>query len=62
MKPGERPSFTDEPGVGIQVDVGGASKGTIEGDDFARALLFIRLGAHPPDAGLKSALLGGACE
>jgi hypothetical protein len=62
MNTGERLSFTYEPGAGIEVDVGGDSKGTIEGDDFARAFLSIWLGAHPPNAGLKSGLLGGACE
>ena len=39
MKTGERLTFTHKPGGGIQVDVGGATKGTIKGDDFARAFL-----------------------
>jgi hypothetical protein len=62
MKNGQRLTFTHAPGKGIQVDVGGAAKGTIEGDDFARAFLSIWLGPHPPNAGLKAGLLGGACS
>ena len=53
--------FTHKPGAGIQVDVNGTVKGTIPGDDFARAFLSIWLGAHPPNAGLKAGLLGGDC-
>jgi hypothetical protein len=33
----------------------------IKGDDFATAFLSIWLGPHPPNADLKSGLLGGAC-
>lgn len=62
MKTGERLSFTHNPGHGVQVDVGGAAKGTVEGDDFAKALLSIWLGAHPPNASLKAGLLGGPCR
>ena len=62
MKSGERLTFTHKPGAGIQVDVGGALKGTVEGDDFAKAFLSIWLGAHPPNASLKAGLLGGPCE
>src|SRR5215831_18638562 len=61
MKAGEQMSFTHRPGKGIAVDIGEAPKGMIEGDDFARALLSIWLGAHPPNAGLKAGLLGGPC-
>jgi len=43
------------------VDVNGAVKGTIAGDDFARALFAIWLGARPPNAELKTGLLGGPC-
>ena len=60
MKTGERLTFSQEAGGGIQVNVGGTAKGMNEGDDFARAFLSIRLGAHPPNAGLKAGLLGGA--
>ena len=61
MKTGQRLTFTHKPGVGIQVEVNGTVKGTIPGDDFARAFLAIWLGAHPPNAGLKAGLLGGDC-
>jgi hypothetical protein len=61
MKSGERLSFTFKPGAGVLVDVGGAAKGTVEGDDFAKALLSVWLGAHPPNASLKAGLLGGHC-
>jgi len=61
MKKGQRLTFVHKPGAGIQVDVNGAAKGTIEGDDFARALLSIWLGPKPPNPGVKTGLLGGAC-
>jgi hypothetical protein len=61
MKTGERLRFAYKPGAGTRVDVGGAVKGTIAGDDFARALFSIWLGASPPNAGLKAGLLGGEC-
>ena len=62
MKSGQRLTFIHKPGAGIQVDVNGTVKGTIKGDDFATAFLSIWLGANPPNTGLKSGLLGGACE
>ena len=61
MKTGQRLTFTHKPGLGIQVDANGTVKGTIKGDDFAKAFLSIWLGANPPNAGIKSGLLGGAC-
>jgi hypothetical protein len=62
VKTGERLSFIRRPGVGIEVDVNGAVKGTIAGEDFARAFISIWLGAMPPNPELKSGLLGGDCE
>ena len=62
MKSGERMSFTYKPGSGVLVDVSGTAKGTIEGDDFAKALLSIWLGTHPPNSELKAGLLGGPCR
>lgn len=53
--------FTRRPGAGIQVQVNGTVKGTIAGDDFARAFVAIWLGAVPPNPELKSGLLGGEC-
>jgi hypothetical protein len=61
MQSGQRLTFIHTPGAGIQVDVNGTVKGTIKGDDFATAFLSIWLGPHPPNPGLKSGLLGGAC-
>jgi hypothetical protein len=37
-------------------------KGLITGDDFATAFRSMWLGTHPPNAGLKSGLLGGVCD
>jgi hypothetical protein len=61
METGQRLTFTRLPGAGIQVDVNGVVKGTIPGDDFARALMSIWLGPNPPNPELKSGLLGGPC-
>lgn len=62
MKSGQRLTFIHKPGAGLQVEVNGTVQGTIPGDDFATAFLSIWLGTHPPNPGLKSGLLGGACE
>jgi hypothetical protein len=61
MKSGERLTFTHWPSRGVQVIVGGAAKGTVEGDDFAKAFFSIWLGPHPPSSDLKAGLLGGPC-
>ncbi|NJN40666.1 MAG: hypothetical protein HC807_07365 [Gammaproteobacteria bacterium] len=61
MKTGEQLRFAHRPGAGTQVDVKGAARGTVAGDDFARALFAIWLGPNPPNADLKAGLLGGAC-
>lgn len=47
------------PGSGTRVSVNGEVKGTIAGDEFARALVRIWLGEQPADASLKRAMLGG---
>ena len=62
VQTGQRLLFVRRPGSGIQVSINGAVKGTIEGDDFARAFIAIWLGAAPPNPQLKSGLLGGTCE
>ncbi len=62
MKTGQRVVFVRKPGTGLQVSVNGVVKGTVTGDDFSRALFLIWLGPEPPNAELKSGLLGGACE
>lgn len=61
VKTGQRLRMVFEPGKGVLVAINGAAKGTIAGDDFARALLSIWLGPEPPNDGLKAGLLGGAC-
>lgn len=61
IKTGERLTFIHKPGAGISVNVNGAVKGTIPGDDFAKAFLSIWLGADPPNPEIKAGLLGGAC-
>lgn len=61
MKMGQRLRLAHKPGAGVQVDIDKAVKGAIKGDDFARALFSIWLGANPPNQELKDGLLGGAC-
>jgi hypothetical protein len=61
VKTGDRLIFIHKPGAGIQFGVNGAMKGTIEGDDFAKALLSIWLGTYPPNPEVKAGLLGGPC-
>lgn len=61
IKTGQRLSFSFKPGTGVQVNVDGTVKGTINGDDFGKALLSVWLGAEPPNAEIKVGLLGGAC-
>lgn len=62
VKTGQSLTFVRLPGAGIQVSVNAVVKGTISGDDFARAFLAIWLGATPPNPELKSGLLGGECD
>jgi len=61
VKTGERLTFIHKPGTGLQADVNGTVKGTIKGDDFAKAFLSIWLGADPPNPEVKAGMLGGAC-
>jgi len=61
VKTGEKLTFTNKPGAGVTVNVNGAVKGTIKGDDFAKAFLAIWLGADPPNPEIKAGMLGGAC-
>ena len=61
VKSGQQMVFSFKPGAGVQVSVNGAAKGTIKGDDFAKALLSIWLGPEPPNPEIKAGLLGGAC-
>src|SRR6185312_2909860 len=59
VQSGQRLTFVRHPATGIQVSVNGTIKGTIAGDDFARAFIAIWLGATPPNPELKNGLLGG---
>jgi hypothetical protein len=61
VKSGQRLTFTRLPGEGLTFQVDGTTKGTLAGDDFARAFLLIWLGEHPPTLEVKNGLLGGAC-
>lgn len=54
-------TFTYVPGSGTHAAFGGRERGVVPGVDFARAFFGIWLGSHPPNAGLKRGLLGGAC-
>jgi hypothetical protein len=60
LRTGQQMTFTSRPGVGVQVNVSGTEKGTVSGDDFAKAFLSIWLG-NPPNPEIKAGLLGGAC-
>jgi hypothetical protein len=62
MKTGQRLRSVHKPGAGVQADIDNAVKGTIRGDDFAKALFSIWLGSHPPNPGLTAGLLGGPCD
>jgi hypothetical protein len=62
VKSGQRMTFVVKPDAGVQVDVNGTVKGTIKGDDFAKAFLSIWLGPEPPNPEIKAGLLGGACS
>jgi Chalcone isomerase-like len=59
---GQRMTFLRIPGVGIRYSLDGTVKGTIAGDDFARAFLAIWLGPSPPSEALRAGLLGGECR
>jgi hypothetical protein len=58
LEEGSQASFDYVPGQGTTVTIAGATKGTIPGADFMRALWGIWLGPKPADAGLKEGLLG----
>lgn len=58
FKKGDTLAFTYVPGRGVAVDINGARKGIIEGEDFAHSLYSIWLGPKPPTGALKRGLLG----
>ena len=55
---GDRVSLTYIPSIGTRVGINGVTKGTIPGEEFARALFSLWLGDKPFDSGFKRALLG----
>jgi hypothetical protein len=58
MHKGDVLALTVVPGEGVKAEYNGEIKGTIEGADFAKALLRIWFGPHPPGGDLKKGLLG----
>jgi hypothetical protein len=61
FKEGQQLTFTNMAGKGVTVDVNGAGGGEIDGTDFSAALLSIWIGEKPPNAELRTGLLGGGC-
>jgi len=62
VKTGQRMTFVHLPGRGVQMTLNGVLKGTLAGDDFARAFFAIWLGDSPPNPQLKRGLLGDSCS
>ena len=58
MKTGDTMSFTWRPGVGLEVAMDEKVRGTVPGDDFARALFTVWFGPEPGDENLKRGMLG----
>jgi hypothetical protein len=58
MVAGDTMIFTAVPGAGLEVIVKDRVKGVIEDEAFARDFWSIWLGPKPPNAGLKTGLLG----
>lgn len=58
MKDGDVVEMTIDPAAGTAVAINGTTKGTIDGDDFATALLKVWLGDTPPSEDFKQGLLG----
>ncbi len=58
MKVGDVVELTIVPGEGTHVALNGSEKGVVEGDDFARGILKVFIGPHPPTEDLKNGLLG----
>ena len=46
------------PAIGTEVRINGEWRGSVEGNDFFRALLKVWLGDHPVSSSLKDAMLG----
>lgn len=50
------------PGRGTEIEIAGQSRGVIEGALFGRAIFLNFIGPRPPNRGLRTGLLGGACD
>lgn len=59
MKDGDLIEMELVPGAGTTVSFNGTVRGTVEGDDFAQALLSVWLGEEPPSEDFQEGLLGG---
>ena len=59
VKTGERLVFTYVPGEGTSVEVKGAKKGQLTGQDFGETLFACWIGSVPPSEDFKKGLLGG---
>lgn len=53
--------ITYVPGRGTEIEIAGRSRGVIEGELFGRAIFRNFIGPNPPNRGLRTGLLGGAC-
>jgi hypothetical protein len=60
VKPGDRYALTYIPDEGTTLSLNGESLGSIPGDDFARAVFAIWLGANPIDQKFRDQLLRGS--
>lgn len=58
IKDGEAVVLDYVPGEGTHVSLNGEEKGTIEGEDFNRALRAVWLGPKPPSKNFRAGLLG----
>jgi len=58
VQPGDRYALTYVPGEGTRLALNDELLGSIPGDDFARAVFSIWLGANPIDEGFRDRLLG----
>lgn len=58
LKPGQVVTVTYRPGTGTSLGVQGGTAASVEGKDFADAILRVWLGDEPVDADLKAGMLG----
>jgi hypothetical protein len=61
FKSGDSLTLSYRPQRGVEVSFGGKRLVEIPGRDFATVLFRIWLGSKPPNAGLRTGLLGGKC-